>query len=1706
MNTNRPSPRKIAASSSSAARRRRRKLLRSAIPELLERRTLMSAYLVTTAADLGTPVAPGSYQYGQTLSLRQAIALVNADSPGSSDVIAFNFYGTTQITVSTPLPAITNTVLIDGTPPGQTNYTGAPDVWLSAASGSSAAQGNGLTLSANSSGVNELAITGFGGGAAVEMQGANDFASHDYLGVDPNGGVFQMSLNGVEANNYGVSVDGVDGVVSDSVLSNNEYGVQITADGASVTGNFIGTDPTGTQGRGNSQAGVNVLGAGNVTIGGADRSLRNIVSGNFGDGIDFIHTGAGDQVIGNYIGLDVTGTNAVPIEYNMPGNGGDGIYITGTSSGAGVVVGGTLSGDANVISSNMAEGLAIFGGSGNRVEGNLIGTDASGLNAVPNGNNGVDVEGESSDNVIGGFGAAGNLISGNYLDGIYFFTDTTTTGNVIAGNIVGVNLAGTNALPNSSAGVEVYDGVTIGVAGAGNVISGNAGDGVDLDGSGNVVEFNAIGSLGGGPTAVAMGNAMNGVTVYGSHNTIGANGSANTIAYNGRAGVAVGFGTTSGGASFNDIEGNFIFANSGLGIDLGSNGVTADDSAGHSGPNELQDFPVLSGSVTATAGILSVSGTLANAAPGTQYTIDLYNNPAADPSGHGQGQTFVGSQTVTIGSGGAFTATFAVAQLPSGTVWSATATDASGNTSEFSADLVATATVQKLDPTTVLSSSLNAALFGDSVTFTASVSGSNGLPTGTLSLYDGPTLLSSLSLSGNSPATLTFTISSLAVASHSISVVYSGDGNYNPSSASLTEIVNVAATSNTLLVSPVSSLYGQDVTLTATVAPTLNNTLPSGSVTFLDGSTVLGTGSLSGGVASLTVNTLGLGAHSLVAQYGGDSNFGASTSNAVSQSVHLAPSSIGGTVFTDPTGDGFSTDDTPLAGVTVNLFQVVNGSNSLLASQSSGSTGQYLFNNLGPGTYFVQEVVPAGSLETAGLAGYTVSATGGTNATGENFDNFQTVSVTGNVYNDLAGNGISTGDPGLAGVTIELLSGSNVVASTTTLSNGSYTFANVGPGTFSVSQLLPSGWMQTGGGSSSFSTVSGQNVAGGNFGDFELDPISGTVYTDVTGNGSSLTPLAGVTVQLLSGGNVLQSMVSGTGGTYCFGNLGPGSYTVQEVVPGGSVETIGAAGYGVVATSGQSVANENFANFQRVSISGTMFRDLTGNGFSSDDTPFNGGTVSLFLNGSAAPLAQATTASNGAFSFANLGPGTYSVQEVVPAGYTQTGGKGGYQVVATSGQNVANANFDNYLYVPPSGAITGYVFSDDNLDGVFDKATHNGSSSPETGLSGATVTLSGTTLAGAAVKLSTTSNSSGFYSFSGLAAGHYTVNLTAFSPNHQAEASHGGVVISYSTKVTLAAGQTLAGKAEGAASTNNGLDFAEIEPGSLAGVVWADTNNDGAINHNEVGIVNVTVKLTGTTYTGAAVSQSAVTNNSGQFHFSALLPGTYTLTEVTPSGFADGKNALGTLGGSSSKTAFSSVRIGGGADSGTGYDFAESAGSLASNLPNTGTLSFWHNGHGQALLLSLNGGSSSKALGNWLAAMFPKMYGSQAKANFAGMTNAQIAAVYSADFGAKSTKVDASVLAAALSCYVTNSTWAGGNFAAKYGFAVTLQGVGYETVSVGSSGSAFGMTNGSNVSILQALALANQQAVNGLLYNGNSTLRSEAFSVFSTIAQNGLNN
>ena len=398
-----------------------------------------------------------------------------------------------------------------------------------------------------------------------------------------------------------------------------------------------------------------------------------------GDGI-LLAVNGGNTIEGCFIGTDVTGTVAL-------GNVGSGVHIFDAPTNT---IGGTALGAGNLISGNNEPGVFIEGANatGNLVQGNRIGTDLTGTTALAN-SEGVFIN-DGSNNTIGGTVAgAGNLISGNSGNGVDI-QDTgapgATTGNKVQGNFIGTNAAGTAALGNGF-GVAILSGTanTVGgtTAAARNVISGNSGSGVTIlnaSATGNLVQGNFIGTDVNG--TAPLGNGSDGVRVdFGPFlNTIGGTdpGAGNIIAFNNN-GVAI----TEGNSI--SILSNSIHSNTLLGIDLGTDGVTPNDANDvDTGPNDLQNFPTIT-AVTSSGGTTTIDGSL-NSEPSSSYRLEFFANDAPDSSGNGEGKTFLGQATVnTDGAGNAsFSAEFPVTIFNNQTV-AGTAT-ASGSTSEFSAN------------------------------------------------------------------------------------------------------------------------------------------------------------------------------------------------------------------------------------------------------------------------------------------------------------------------------------------------------------------------------------------------------------------------------------------------------------------------------------------------------------------------------------------------------------------------------------------------------------------------------------------------------------------------------------------------------------------------------------------------------------------------------------------------------------------------------------------------------------------------------------------------------------------------------------------------------------------------------------------------------------------------------------------------------------
>ncbi len=203
-----------------------------------------------------------------------------------------------------------------------------------------------------------------------------------------------------------------------------------------------------------------------------------------------------------------------------------------------------------------------------------------------------------------------------------------------------------------------------------------------------------------------------------------------------------------------------------------------------------------------------------------------------------------------------------------------------------------TLTIAKAQTTTKLVKNTTSAVkYGQSVAFTATVSssGANSLnPSGTVKFMDGATILGTSALSGG---VAVFTSNALSTGSNSVTAVYGADANFAAStSAALTQTVNQSGTTTTLTKSPTAAIkFGQSVSFTATVAAVGPGAgTPTGIALFEDGSTVIGTGTLSGGIATFTTASFAVGSHSIKAVYGGDSNFTTSTSASIGQTVAQA--------------------------------------------------------------------------------------------------------------------------------------------------------------------------------------------------------------------------------------------------------------------------------------------------------------------------------------------------------------------------------------------------------------------------------------------------------------------------------------------------------------------------------------------------------------------------------------------------------------------------------------------------------------------------------------------------------------------------------------------------------------------------------------------------------------------------------------------------
>lgn len=368
-------------------------------------------------------------------------------------------------------------------------------------------------------------------------------------------------LQGGAQNNV---IGGLTNVARNVISGNTQRGIYILDAGTQsnvIAGNYIGLASDGVTAQANTFSGVEIAGgAQNNTIGGLTSSARNVISGNADSGVlidDFYDTtaaGTKNNVIrGNYIGTNAAGTSAVANQ-----NRGVQIYAAAISN----TVGGTSVGAGNVISGNAISGVTISGSgtNSNLVQGNVIGLKADGSATLANAGSGVEVATGPQATVIGGTVTnARNVISGNTASGIII---NGANGTLVQGNYIGLDPAGGTERGNSQAGIYLTNGSQLTMIGgtiatARNVISGNTGEGIDLNGVSNTsIQGNYIGTNFSGATAKP--NHAAGIAFFNNSpsNTIGGilPGARNVISGNTGAGLSI----ADSGTTLNSIQGNYI--------------------------------------------------------------------------------------------------------------------------------------------------------------------------------------------------------------------------------------------------------------------------------------------------------------------------------------------------------------------------------------------------------------------------------------------------------------------------------------------------------------------------------------------------------------------------------------------------------------------------------------------------------------------------------------------------------------------------------------------------------------------------------------------------------------------------------------------------------------------------------------------------------------------------------------------------------------------------------------------------------------------------------------------------------------------------------------------------------------------------------------------------------------------------------------------
>lgn len=689
---------------------------------------------------------------------------------------------------------------------------------------------------------------------------------------------------------------------------------------------------------------------------------------------------------------------------------------------------------------------------------------------------------------------------------------------------------------------------------------------------------------------------------------------------------------------------------------------------------------------------------------------------------------------------------------------------------------------------------------------------------------------------------------------------------------------------------------------------------------------------------------------------------------------------LGDRVWYDQDADGVQDAASPsepgISGVTVTLIwggqdgNVATAGDNLTLTTTTGANGVYGFINLASGAYRVSTTpgtLPNGlTVQTFDLDGLGTANQADTtlalaqNRTDVDFGYRGTATLGDRVWYDQDGDGVQdANEPGISGVTLDLIWGGqdgnlattadNLTLSVVTAANGAYSVGNLASGSYRVTVnggTLPNGLTSqtfdldgTATGNSADATLAiGQTRTDVDFGYRSTATLGDRVWLDHDGDGvqDAIEPgMSGVTINLIWAGqdgsfattadNLTLTTTTGANGIYGFSSLASGSYRVavsSATLPNGlTVQTFDLDGTGTSDTAdttlviAQNRIDVDFGYQGTASLGNRLWFDGDDDGVQDAVSPsepgISGVTVTLVWGGQdgdvntpADNLVLSTvTGADGVYSFGNLPSGNYRVtvdDSSLPNGITTptfdldgTGTADTADATLAIGENRVDGDFG----YRGSGSLGDTVWFNPDGDSVKDAG--------EPGLANVTVTL---TWAGQDDDFATTADNytttaltsaAGVYGFANLGSGTYRVAVTAgliagVAPNYDLD----GVATPETADATLGIGQV-----------RTDADFGYIGTAKFNGFVYIDSDNDGVKDPGELPIAGALVRLTGTDILGQVIDRTVATNGVGKYKFTGLLQGTYSITETQPAGFFDGKDAVGTLGGTPSNDAFTGISL-----------------------------------------------------------------------------------------------------------------------------------------------------------------------------------------------------